>query len=328
MKNNDMNKSTDDEFTPAWWLANPHLQTVWSTFWNNGFDTPPVRRERFELSDGDFVDLDWVGGSIGPRVLILHGLAGSIESPYAKRILQTLHNNGWRGIFMHFRGCSGEPNRLARSYHSGDTGDVAEVVQALKAREPHSPIYAVGYSLGGNVLLKWLGETGADNVLQGAVAISVPFQLHHAASRLQQGFSQIYQWWLLRGLHHDLLDKFKTMPSPIDLDELPKWRTFWEFDDKVTAPLHGFNDANDYYQQASCHPYLPKIIVPTLVLHALDDPFLTPEVIPKPHELSSAITLEVYPQGGHVGFIGGSTFGKPYYWLEPRILKFLEGEGG
>src|SRR3990167_580396 len=177
-----------NQFKPAWWLPNSHLQTLWPAICRKRKKLS-LQRERFELPDGDFIDLDWLKkDQSGPLVLILHGFEGSVESHYAAGILQTLNRKGWRGVFMHFRGCSGEHNRLPRGYHSGDTHDVRYVIQTIRKREPKTPIAAVGYSLGGNVLLKWLGETGEQNPLKAAIAISVPFELHKAAARIQQGF--------------------------------------------------------------------------------------------------------------------------------------------
>src|SRR6185437_406987 len=189
-------------FKPAWWLSNPHLQTLWPTLCRQPIKNLSLRRERFELHDGDFLDLDWSDGGTGPIILILHGFEGSIKSPYAKGMLQAIHNKKWRGVFMHFRSCSEEYNRLPRIYHSGETNDVTTVVTELKNREPSTPIAAIGFSLGGNVLLKWLGETGHANPLTAAVAISVPFELQKAANRINKGFSRVYQWHLLKSIRN------------------------------------------------------------------------------------------------------------------------------
>lgn len=311
------------DFKTPWWLANPHLQTIWPTlFWRQPLiDTV---RERFELPDGDFVDLDWAGNTTGPLVLILHGLGGSIKSPYARGLLHAFAEEGWCAVFMHFRGCSGEPNRLARYYHCGDTNDVNTLVAALRKRYPRKPMAAVGISLGGNVLLKWLGETGSHNPLLGAVAVSVPFELEKAANRVNIGFSRLYQWWILRSLISLVQNKFKTSPAmvPIDMKEVNSVRNFLEFDDRVTAPLHGFTDAKDYYTKSSSRPFLKHIKVPTLVLHSIDDPFMTADVIAEDHELSPHLTLEISQGGGHVGFVTGTPW-QPKYWLEERILLFL-----
>lgn len=307
-------------FAPAWWLTNPHLQTVWGTLTRRKIKTL-VRRERLVLPDGDFLDLDWIGESrSGPIILILHGLGGSIHSPYVRGITEQCAMLGLRPLVMHFRGCSGEPNRLARAYHSGETGDLSFVVNWLIKREAHVPLTAVGYSLGANVLLKWLGETKDNNPLQAAAAISVPFMLQQAADHMMQGAARFYQWWLLRDLHQNLKEKSKQVPLPVTLT---KTKSFWEFDEQVTAPLHGFSSAKDYYQKSSCKPYLKTIQTPTLIVHAKDDPLFPASIIPTAEELSPAITLEVTERGGHVGFIAGRYPWCAEYWLENRISRYL-----
>ncbi len=308
-------------FRAPWWCRGPHCQTIWPNLFRRS--APIVlRRERIELPDGDFIDIDWTQNTHGPIALILHGLEGSARSGYARALLKRLADSGWCAGVMHFRGCSGEPNRLPRSYHSGDTADVAFVIDLLKRRTPDTRIAAVGFSLGGNVLLKWLGETGAKNPLDAAVAVSVPFVLSVAADRLDRGLSRLYQWKLLLSLRQSVRRKFKTQAAPIDLRSLPTLKNFWAFDDKVTAPLHGFDSAEHYYRVSSSRGYLRNIAVPTLILHALDDPFMSPHCVPDATELSPSIQLEVYPQGGHVGFIYGQPW-RPRYWLDERIAAFL-----
>ncbi|TAK75882.1 MAG: hydrolase [Gammaproteobacteria bacterium] len=313
-----------DQFKPAWWLPNPHFQTLWPPIFRRRVKSLRLERERLELPDGDFIDLDWVNRhQVGPLVLILHGLEGSIESHYAKGMLKTLSQQGWRGVFMHFRGCSGEPNRLQRGYHSGDTGDVSYVARVLLEREPHTPLAAIGYSLGGNVLLKWLGETRYQNPLKAAIAISVPFELHKAANRIQKGFSKFYEWYFIRCLRDRLTTKFQANAIPLDLSILHEVRTMHEFDDKVTAPLHGFSGVDEYYTTSSSRQYLSTIEVPTLILHAKDDPFMTEDMIPQGHELSPKVKLELTETGGHVGFVAGKFPWRPEYWLEKRVPLFL-----
>jgi predicted alpha/beta-fold hydrolase len=225
---------------------------------------------------------------------------------------------------MHFRGCSGEPNRLARGYHSGETGDVAHVVAMLRQREPNVPIGIVGYSLGGNALLKWLGESGTRACVDAAVAVSVPFRLDRAADRMEHGFSALYQWELVTRLRRTIMNKSKRLSMPIALENVPTLRTFREFDDAVTAPLHGFAGVDDYYRRASSRQYLHGITVPTLIIHSLDDPFMTPDAVPTSAELSPAIEVELYEHGGHVGFVAGTLPWRAQYWLEQRIPIFLE----
>ncbi|MCZ6925322.1 MAG: hydrolase [Rickettsia endosymbiont of Ixodes persulcatus] len=309
-------------FKPSWWMTNAHLQTIWQTFFRRQPEVS-TQRERLLLPDGDFVDLDWAGyEEDAPIVLVLHGIAGSVESPYAKGMLRAIVDHGWCGIFMHFRGCSGEPNKLPRGYHSGETTDLASVVSELQERYPGKPIAAIGFSMGGNVLLKWLGETGAKNPLAAAVAVSVPFELEKAANHINKGLFRLYQWWLLRDLREVLIKKFKKIKPPVGMGDLSKINSFWDLDNKITAPLHGFTDAHDYYHKASSRQFLKQIEVPTLILHSSDDPFMEKNAIAEASELSPKLTLELSDFGGHVGFVAGTPW-KPTYWLEERIPQFL-----
>lgn len=309
-------------FRAPWWLKRAHLQTVYPSLFRRGPGVA-LRRERLELADGDFLDLDWTHGEQGPVVLVLHGLEGSSRSPYAHGMLGAAHARGWRGVVMHYRGCSGEPNRLPRSYHSGETGDLSLVIDHLRRMRDVPALAVVGYSMGGNVLLKWLGEEHGSAVIDAAVAVSVPFTLSLAADRLRRGFSRVYQQRLIGELRAKLRHKFSRGDCPIDLEWANASRDFWEFDDRVTAPLHGFKDVHDYYTRSSSRQYLHNIRVPTLILHAEDDPFMTPEVLPSRDELSASIELEVSACGGHVGFVYGQLPWRPRYWLEERIPDFL-----
>lgn len=308
--------TTPPDYAPVWWLPDGHTQTLWAARCRR---VPPVqpRPERIELPDGDFVDLAHVGCEGAPLVLVLHGLEGDYRSPYASALLGAIAARGWHGVLLHFRGCSGEPNRLPRSYHSGDTGDLAFVAAQLRRRS--NLIGAVGYSLGGNVLLKYLGESGADAPFAAAAAVSVPFDLAIAADTLNRGFSRVYQRLLVRSLQAKARTKFARVAAPIDLREIDRWNDFRSFDDRVTAPLHGFADAEDYYRRSSCRPFLRRIATPTLVVHAHDDPFLDPRGIPDAHELAPALRLDLVARGGHVGFVSA----RP--WLERRLLDFIAG---
>lgn len=313
---------SDLNFKPAWWLTNPHCQTLWSVFCRR-IKNLSLRRERIELVDGDFIDLDWVGGGNGPVVLILHGLEGSVQSPYAQGMLQAIVQQGWRGVCMHFRSCSGERNRLPRAYHSGETQDIAEVISKLQQREPVTSFAAIGFSLGGNVLLKWLGEMGERSPLVAAIAISVPFELGKAAVRINCGFSRVYQWRLLYSLCKKIKWKFQQQPAPFIMPLLRKIRTLCDFDDQVTAPLHGFADGADYYAKSSSRQYLQRIKVPTLLLQAKDDPLVGNNSLPEQHEMSAQVKLELSEKGGHVGFVSGNFPWKICYWLEQRAPVFL-----
>ncbi|MHB8426043.1 MAG: hydrolase [Gammaproteobacteria bacterium] len=310
------------DFRPSRLLSNRHLQTVFP----NVFYPPPrvkVRRERLELPDGDFIDVDWTLGGAGPIVIVLHGLEGSIRSRYASRIMWRLHQLGYRGALPHFRGCSGEPNRLSIGYHSGFTQDLEYFTGLLKQREPGTPLAAVGYSLGGNVLLKWLGESPHADRLETGVAVSVPFDLADASRVIEQGMSKMYKWSLLDRMRRSSIRKFRQVKAPFPLPDIGKIRTFREFDDKLTAPLHGYRDADDYYARCSSRFFLKNIRVPTFILHAADDPFMSPASVPREDELSPAVTLELSQQGGHVGFVNGSLL-RPNMWLAERISLHLQ----
>lgn len=315
------------DFKPAWWLRNSHLQTLWPAIIRRR-NKIVLERERFELPDGDFIDLDWMNKNAeGPLVIILPGLEGSIDSHYAKSMLYNFSMQGWRGVFMHYRGLSGEPNRLSKGYHSGDTNDLGYLVRILLKRQPNTQLAAIGFSLGGNVLLKWLGETGWQNPLKAAIAVSVPFELHKAAKRIQQGFSRFYQWYFIRILRTRLSKKFRDINTPLEQSiffNICKISTMIDFDDKVTAPLHGFSGVDEYYTTASSRQYLSRIHVPTLLLQSKDDPFMTEDVIPHEKELSSEVKLEVTETGGHVGFVSGNYPWSPKYWLDERAPAFFK----
>lgn len=308
-------------FRAAWWLPGPHCQTVWPALMRRR--RSQVRVQRLELPDGDFLDLAWNRGEQGPLVLIIHGLEGSVESHYVPGLLSECAQRGWRAALVHLRGCSGEHNRLARRYHAGETGDIEFVVRTLRGTYPGVPIAAVGFSLGGNMLLKWLGETGRDTPLAAAVAVSVPFELEASVRALERGLGRVYQAYLLRALKRSTLDKFSCRAAPFDMAALKRVRTIFEFDDRVTAPLHGFDDARDYYRRMSCRQYLHGIAAPTLIVQAADDPMVPAATIPGHAELSNTTRLELARSGGHVGFVASRFPARPVYFLEQRIPDFL-----
>lgn len=309
-------------YKASWWLANRHLQTLWGPLVRKQIKNK-IRKERFELSDGDFIDLFWTSNNSGPIILFLHGLEGSYNSHYMPGIFNITNNIGWRGLLLHFRGCSGVPNRLARGYHEGDTGDLAQVVQNIRQMEPHTPIAAVGYSLGGNVLLKWLGETGKSNPLCASVAVSPTFDLHIATDQLEKGFSRIYQKSLVAQLVQYIKKKSNKIDFPIDVSSIDDIKNFHQFDEQITAPLHGFKNRDEYYNKSSCRQYIKDINVPTLIIHSEDDPFSSLDAIPGEDEISPSTILEISKNGGHVGFITGRFPLKANYWLEKRIPEFL-----
>lgn len=312
------------DFKPAWWLRSPHLQTLWPVFLKKRHKLD-LFEERLELDDGDFVDLCWSKKQSGRHVLVLHGLEGSIDSHYANSIMYQLELIGYIPVFMHFRGCSGELNRLPRAYHSGETGDLATVVEHIFERTGEYPYATISYSLGANVLLKWLGETGENNPLKKAIAVSVPFLLQDAAKRLEQGISKIYRDHLLSSLRKTYIEKFQLMRSPIQVD-VNQLESFREYDDKVTAPLHGFDSVQDYYDRCSCRQFLKRIKVKTQIIHASDDPFVFVDTVPRDDELNENIDLLLSSHGGHVGFISAGSLTTTYSWCDRKIIEFLSGE--
>lgn len=327
--------SLHSPFRPTRWLPGGHLQTLFSPL----FRAKPKlkrQRERITLEDGDFIDLDWYGpqGEQTRCAILLHGLTGSSSSLYILGQQQALAAQGWQSVAVNWRGCSGEPNHRARGYHSGASEDLADIVKQLAVRYPDKPLAAVGYSLGGNVLLKYLGETGRYNPLSGAVAVSVPFRLDHCADRIGQGFSRVYQARFLRDLRRYVESKQSSFRQQGRQEELARlsaletlegMKTFWDFDGRVTAPLHGFESADAYYQRCSSAFFVDAIQVPTLIVHAKDDPFIYPHSVPTADMLPGCVALELFPSGGHVGFIEGSPW-RPRYYLEHRLPAWLNAQ--
>lgn len=320
-----------NDFKPAWWLNNTHLQTLYPSLLRK-VAQPNLHRERLITPDSDFIDLDYCGEDKQPLVILLHGLTGSSQSGYIKGLQHALLKQNMRSVALNFRGCSGEPNDSSRCYHSGETGDLHFVYQTLRQREPNTPIAAIGFSLGGNVLLKWLGEQKSKVDLFAAIAVSVPLVLSECATKLDYGFSKIYRANLLRELkeyihvkkHHlERLENHTEAEKLKQLGDLSDIHSFWQYDEQVVAKLYGFKDAHDYYQRSSSRQFLKSITISTLIIQALDDPFMTSNVLPNAHELSPLVHLEVTKNGGHVGFVTGNNPFKPIYWLERRITEFL-----
>jgi predicted alpha/beta-fold hydrolase len=312
-------------YRSPWWCPNGHLQTVWGPLLRQG--PRALRRERVETPDGDFVDLDWLDGSARtPLLLVLHGLEGSVRSHYVAGLLNEAAARGWRGLVLNFRSCSGDLNRLPRFYHSGDTGDLHHVVEMLREREPDLRLGAVGISIGGNVLLKWLGEqeVEAPKQLVGAVAISVPFDLRASARVLDRGFARaVYTANFLKTMKRKARDKAARYPGFVDLAAVGRARTFAQYDRVVTAPLHGFKDEIDYWTRASSGPYLARIRRPTLLISALDDPLVPTASLPDPRTLPACVQTEFSPRGGHVGFLEGRWPWRVRSWAERRAVEFL-----
>jgi uncharacterized protein len=288
----------------------------------------PLRRERVVTPDGDFVDLDWLAApatEAAPLLLLLHGLEGDNRSHYVRGMLELAREAHWRALVLNFRSCSGEPNRLPRFYHSGDTDDLDHVVRLLLAREPDVRLAAVGVSLGGNVLLKWLGEQGdaAPAALRATVAISTPFDLEACARVLDRGFQKwTYTASFMRSFKRKIQQKARMFPGFVDVAAVMRARTFAAYDRSATAPLHGFADELDYWRQSSCKPYLPKVRRPVLLLSAVDDPFVPPSALPDLATLPPNVVAEFTPRGGHVGFVEGPPW-RARSWAERRAVAFV-----
>ncbi|MFZ1388133.1 MAG: hydrolase [Thiolinea sp.] len=318
-----MGQRITSRYRASWWLKSPHLQTILPTLLRKRISLA-FTWERLELKDGDFIDLAWYSRPDAPLVLMMHGLEGSLNSHYASTLVKALHEAGFSVVFMLLRGRGREPNRLAKSYHSGASADLAEVLAQLKARG-QMPAAAVGVSLSANLLLKYLGESAANSGLKAAVAVSAPFQLAVCSKKLEHGFSRIYGQYLLKQLKASYQEKFRQLavPRPVDLSTI---NTIYQFDDQITAPFNQFANAADYYQRSSSAQFLEKIQTPTLIIHALDDPFMRPSIVPHVEQTSASVSLEITEHGGHVGFITGKTPWNLNYWLDERVPAWLQAQ--
>jgi len=314
-------------FRPAAWASGPHAQTLLGRFLRPSVG-PKYQRERIETPDGDFLDLDWAPevDPSGPIALILHGLEGSSDRGNVRNVCRALMARGVNPVVLNFRGCGGEPNRLPRFYHSGETGDPRLVLSRIRARHPSRRLGAVGFSLGGNVLLKLLGEDahGGAGLLDAAAAMSVPYDLAAGCRLLEQSrMGRAYSGHFLRSLHSKVRSKEAMLAPLLALDSVFSARTIWEFDDRATAPLNGFEDAAHYYRMCSSSGYLAAIRVPTLLLHAEDDPFLPVDSIPVQALLENPrLSMVRQRHGGHVGFLEGTPWA-PRFWGDEEVARFL-----
>jgi len=318
-------------FRAPWWLPGGNAQTIYAAL---AAPAPRVRyrRERWETPDHDFVELDWLDAphdDRAPLVALFHGLEGSSRSHYARALMAAARARRWRGVVPHFRGCGGEPNRLPRAYHSGDSDEVDWLLRRLRAAAGAAPLFAVGVSLGGNVLLKWLGEQGdaAREIVAAAAAISAPVDLTAAGDALGRGFNLVYARHFLASLKRKTAAKIARFPGIADAAAVSRSRTLREFDDLVTAPLHGFRDAADYWLRSSAKPLLGRIRVATLVVHARNDPFHPGAHLPGADEVAPAVMLDYPDHGGHVGFVSGR-FPGTLAWLPERVLGFFDEARG
>ncbi|MGB1322377.1 MAG: hydrolase [Vibrio gallaecicus] len=316
-------------FTAAAGLSNPHLQTLVPRFIRKQTLFKPTW-QTLDTPDGDFLDLAWSEDPTGeqlkkkPIFVLFHGLEGSFESPYANGLMNAFAKDGWLSVMMHFRGCSGKPNRLARAYHSGEVEDARFFLEFLNKQFPDNPKVAVGISLGGNMLANYLADYADDPLLSAATIVSAPFDLASCSSRIEQGFSKIYKKYLLNSLKDNALKKGQILLDELGIsaESIKNIRHLYEFDERITAPLHGFKNAQDYYVKCSALSKLQKIKLPTQIIHAKDDPFMTDAVIPK-FVLPENIDYRLFQHGGHVGFITGNTL-KPRFWLEEALPAYYE----
>lgn len=313
-------------FRPHPLLSSAHAQTIIPSILRPRADVV-LRRERLELPDGDFVDLGWGGDEHrdGPIAVMVHGLGGGLESKYLRGLAWKLVARGWRVCGLQLRGAGRDANRLPRAYHQGDTADLRYLWQLLRKREPRTFVATVGWSLGGNITLKALGEEGEAAATDVVCAVSVPFRLRECAVHLKTGFARVYQNDLLSGLKDMVRRKHAAQPvrRPANFQKAMAARDFFEFDNAFTAPLNGFADAEDYYARATCRPVLKDIRRPTLVLHAADDPFMSADVLPDERELSPHVTIELSGKGGHVGFVSAGALGIPRSWSEWHVVECL-----
>lgn len=323
-------------YRPAWWLPSRHLMTLWGRLFRRG-PTVSMRRESWETPDGDVLELDWADGPAGtPLLLALHGLEGCSQSLYMHGLLHRARQRGWRGLALNFRSCAPPPgrphgdwmmNRGSRMYHSGETTDLDWVVGRLAQREPDLDLVMVGVSLGGNVLLKWLGERGADvpHPVRAAATISVPYDLAASSSNLRSGLGPWYMRFFLESLKEKAIAFAERHPDKVDVEGVRTARSFWEYDDAAVAPIHGFRDAADYYARSSSIEFVDGIRVPTLLISAADDPFCPSEVLLRvQRRTSDRVTCLFTRGGGHAGFVEGPPWA-PRCWDEDTAVAFLAG---
>ena len=326
-----------DRNTPAyrapWWLGRGGFGAHWQTVYPFVFNRPArpdYSRERWDTAphgkpDGDFIDVDRVTAPRDqPMVVVFHGLEGSSQSIYSLNLMNEVARRGWRGLVPHFRGCSGEMNRLPRAYHSGDSTEIDWILRRAKAEAPDQPLYVAAISLGGNATLKWLGEQGseASRIATAVVGISAPLDLMASGAALEQGFCKLYTRRFLATMKASSLAKLRRHPGIFREDVMQRSRTLREFDNEVTAPLHGYRDTDDYWTRASAKPGLIDVKVPTLVLNARNDPFLPASALPGAKEVSRHVTLDFPEHGGHVGFLAGPFPGGS--WMTRRAFHFFD----
>jgi predicted alpha/beta-fold hydrolase len=319
-------RQTNGAYGPPGWLPGGHAQTIYPYFVRR--PQVPYRRQRVDTPDGDFIDFDWLESveteDDAPLVVLFHGLEGNSGSHYALGLMAHLASLGWRGVVPHFRGCSGEPNRRPRAYHSGDYSEVGWMLRTIRRLAPGVPLFAVGVSLGGSALLNWLGreEHRAADVVAAAAAVSTPLDLTAAGIAIEQGLNRLYSRHFRTTLVPKALAMARRFPETLDAGAIARVDSMYRFDDVVTAPLHGFNGADDYWKRASSKPWLKAVTVRTLVLNARNDPFIPAASLPTRAEAGAAITLEQPEGGGHGGFLDPRFPGR-LDWLPRRLVAFF-----
>lgn len=310
-------------YEPAFIFRNPHLNTIYPHLFRKVTGIK-YTRERLSTPDGDFIDLDFSSVASSKLVIIAHGLESNSNETYVKGMVKSFNKRKWDSVVMNFRGCSGEANLLPRSYHSGATEDLTCVIDYLKAHKNYAEIVLVGFSLGANLILKYLGESGHSiaSSIQAAVAVSAPCCLKGSSTKLSKRSNQIYMQRFVTLLKEKMKQKAKTFPGLVNYRDFRSVRSFQEFDDLYTAPFHGFRNAEDYWEQCSSKKYVESIKIPTLLINSLDDPFLNEECFPfKAAALNKNFQLETPAYGGHVGFV--SLKNKGEYWHETRAANFI-----
>jgi len=310
-------------YNPPLFFSDGHLQTIFPNLFRN-VKGVRYRRERIDTPDADFIDLDWLLVGTERAAIVSHGLEGNSGRSYVLGMVRALNRAGWDGLAWNFRGCSGEPNRQLRSYHSGATEDLHTVISRVISLKRYHQIALVGFSLGGNLTLKYLGERAeaVDTRIKSAVAISVPCDLAGSSRKMARPANQIYMRRFLKMLHQKIKAKMEILPGKLDDAGFEKIKNFKDFDDRYTAPLHGFASAEDYWEKCSSRQFLPRVAVPTLIINARNDPFLSEECFPVAEaRRNPMVFLEMPESGGHVGFVEFNSAGE--YWSERRATEFL-----
>jgi len=315
----------NSSYKPQLIFKSNHFNTIYRTLFHQ-FEIP-YQRNRLETSDGDFLDLDFSYVNSNKIAIIIHGLEGSSNSKYVQSLVQVLNKNNFDTVSINLRGCSGEPNLLLSSYHSGKTDDLNDVVSYLEKNYSYDDYFIIGYSLGGNMTLKYVGENGSEisKKIKMAVGVSVPCDLKGSSESLSKFWNKIYMQNFLMSLKTKALYKLNKFPdSFLNKEKIQKAANFYDFDNLYTAPAHGFKDAIDYWKKCSCKQFIYNIKIPTLLITAFDDPFLSPSCFPIQEAKENALfSLEITKYGGHVGF-NDNFLSEKSLWLEHRILNFLQ----